>query len=146
MVDRERIERRLIKLEQTIRKLKEISTYSWEEYSQNEGLKDRAERNLQLAAQSCIDLANHFIADFGFRVPLTYAESFVVLREEGIISPDLAEAMQKITGFRNILVHDYLEIDQQIVYATLSKLQDFQEFVNSVHRTMNVRKELLHED
>lgn len=67
---------------------------------------------------------------------MTYAESFVVLREEGIISPDLAETMQKITGFRNILVHDYLEIDQQIVYATLSKLQDFQEFAYYVHRLL----------
>lgn len=137
MVDRERIERRLMKLEQTVRKLKEIATYSWEDYNQNEGLKDRAERNLQLAAQSCIDLANHLIADLGFRSPLTYAESFTVLREEGIISPDLAETMQKIAGFRNILVHDYLEIDQQIVYTTLNKLQDFREFAQCIHRVLD---------
>lgn len=137
MVDRERIERRLMKLEQTVRKLKEIATYSWEDYNQNEGLKDRAERNLQLAAQSCIDLANHLIADLGFRSPLTYAESFTVLREEGIISPDLAETMQKIAGFRNILVHDYLEIDQQIVYATLNKLQDFREFAQCIYRVLD---------
>jgi uncharacterized protein YutE (UPF0331/DUF86 family) len=137
VVDRERIERRLMKLEQTVRKLKEIATYSWEDYNQNEGLKDRAERNLQLAAQSCIDLANHLIADLGFRSPLTYAESFTVLREEGIISPDLAETMQKIAGFRNILVHDYLEIDQQIVYTTLNKLQDFREFAQCIHRVLD---------
>ena len=136
VVDRERIEQRLMKLEQTVRKLKEIATYSWAEYSQDEGLRDRAERNLQLAAQACIDLANHLIADYGFMSPLTYAESFVVLREEGIISPDLAENMQKIAGFRNILVHDYLKIDQQIVYATLNKLQDFQEFAQCVYKLL----------
>ncbi len=91
-----------MKLEQTVRKLKEIATYSWEDYNQNEGLKDRAER-----------------------------------REEGIISLDLAETMQKIAGFRNILVHDYLEIDQQIVYATLNKLQDFREFAQCIYRVLD---------
>ncbi|MGI6587257.1 MAG: type VII toxin-antitoxin system HepT family RNase toxin [Peptococcia bacterium] len=134
MVDRERVEQRLMKLEHTVRKLKELAAYSWTEYSQDEGLQDRAERNLQLAAQACIDLANHLIAEYGFRSPLTYAESFDVLREEGIIPPDLAENMQKIAGFRNILVHDYLKIDQQIVYSTLNRLQNFQEFAQCVYK------------
>ncbi|HHZ16450.1 MAG TPA: DUF86 domain-containing protein [Peptococcaceae bacterium] len=136
MVDREKIERRLEKLEQAVRKLKEIASYSWEKYYQDEGLKDRAERNLQLAAQACIDLANHLIADLGLRAPLTYAESFAVLSEEGIIPSDLARTMQKIAGFRNILVHDYLEIDQQIVYAMLNNLQDFEEFAQCIFRVL----------
>lgn len=40
MVNREIVEQRLMKLEQTVRKLKEISTYSRTEYSQDEGLQD----------------------------------------------------------------------------------------------------------
>jgi uncharacterized protein YutE (UPF0331/DUF86 family) len=136
VVDKERIEQRLLKLEQTVRKLKEISTYTWEEYCQDEGLRDRSERNLQVAAQTCIDIANHLIAAYGFRTPLTYGESFEVLRDEGIIPADLAVQMKKIAGFRNILVHDYLEIDQEIVYAFIKKLADFKTFAQCIYKSL----------
>ena len=64
MVHKDKIEQRLIKLEQTIKKLKAITLYSWDEYRKDEGLRDRAERNLQLAAQACIDIANHNCCGF----------------------------------------------------------------------------------
>lgn len=136
MVDREKVEQRLVKLEQSVRKLKEIATESWDKYSTNEALRDRAERNLQVAAQACIDIANHIIADKGFRTPQGYGESFTVLTQEGIIPSVLAEKMKMIAGFRNILVHDYLEIDNQIVYSTLSHLDDFLQFAAHVHRLL----------
>lgn len=68
MVDRETIERRLLKLEQFLLKLNELSSLSWEEYIRNEGVQDRVERNLQLAAQVCIDIGSHVTADRGYRL------------------------------------------------------------------------------
>ena len=52
--------------------------------------------------------------------------------EEGILPPTLAETMKLIAGFRNILVHDYLTIDDQIVYASLLNLDDFVEFAGII--------------
>lgn len=132
MVNKDIVEQRLLKLEQTVRKLKEIALHPWEEYRQSEALKDRAERNLQLAAQACIDIANHIVADRGFRTPQGYGDSFLVLMEEGIIPSDLAEKMKMIAGFRNILVHDYLIIDDKIVYNSLLNLDDFSEFAGII--------------
>jgi uncharacterized protein YutE (UPF0331/DUF86 family) len=132
VVNKDIVEQRLLKLEQTVRKLKEIALHPWEEYRQSEALKDRAERNLQLAAQACIDIANHIVADRGFRTPQGYGDSFLVLMEEGIIPSDLAEKMKMIAGFRNILVHDYLIIDDKIVYNSLLNLDDFSEFAGII--------------
>jgi uncharacterized protein YutE (UPF0331/DUF86 family) len=128
VVNKDKVEQRLLKLEQTIRKLKVIGSYSWDEYKHDEGLKDRAERNLQLAAQACIDIANHIVADSGFRAPSSYGDAFIVLMEEGILPEDLTESMKMIAGFRNILVHDYLKIDDQSVYNSLSNLKDLTNF------------------
>nr|WP_269438326.1 DUF86 domain-containing protein [Phosphitispora fastidiosa] len=122
-----------MKLEQAVRKLREIAEQSWEEYNSNEALRDRAERNLQVAAQACIDIANHIIADKGFRTPQGYADSFNVLLEEGIILEVLSDKMKRVAGFRNILVHDYLEIDNKIVYLSLKHLEDFSEFAKHVY-------------
>lgn len=136
MVDRERVEQRLMKLENAVRKLREIAGNSWEEYNRDEGLRDRAERNLHIAAQACIDIANHIIADQGLKTPQSYTDSFVVLMEEGIIPFELAAKMKKIAGFRNILVHDYLEIDHKMVFNSLSDLNDFKVFAENVYKLL----------
>lgn len=136
MVNKDKVEQRLLKLEQAIRKLKVIAGHTWEEYRIDEGLKDRAERNLQLAAQACIDVANHIVADSGFRAPNSYADAFIVLMEEGIISENLADTMKMIAGFRNILVHDYLKIDDQAVFASLNSLNDFKEFATAIEKLL----------
>ena len=132
MVNKDIVEQRLLKLEQSVRKLKKIALHPWEEYRRSEALKDRAERNLQLAAQACIDITNHIVADRGFRTPQGYGDSFLVLMEEGILPLDLAEKMKMIDGFRNILVHDYLIIDDKIVYNSLLSLDDFAEFAGII--------------
>lgn len=75
MVDRKTIERRLFKLEQSLRKLKELSKVSWDEYIKDEGIQDRVERNLQIAAQICIDIGSHVIADREYRAPLMTLKS-----------------------------------------------------------------------
>lgn len=137
MVDMEIIEKRLLRLEQILRKLHKLSQVSWEEYKKDVDLQDRAERNLQIASQISIDMGNHIIADSGYRTPNGYGDIFVILSEEGILSPQLADTMKKIAGFRNILVHDYLEIDQQIVYNSLKNSIVFKEFAKAVMENCN---------
>ena len=132
MSDDEVFVKRFAKLERILRKLRDVAAATWEEYSNDEGLQDRAERNLQIAAQICIDIGNHLIAINGFRPPESYSDIFVVLREEGIISEDLAVTFRKIAAFRNVLVHDYIEIDQKLVFDCLQHLDAFRAFVQKV--------------
>lgn len=132
MVDRQTVQRRLLKLEQALRKLKVLAKVSWDEYIKDEAIQDRVERNLQIAAQICIDIGSHVIADRGFRPPYGYGDIFTVLQEEGLLPEKLASNMRKIAGFRNILVHDYLEIDPGIVFKSLKEINDFKEFAEHV--------------
>ncbi len=128
VVSRSIVEKKLAKLEHTIRKLTELSLVSWEEYNKSEAFQDRTERNLQLAAQVCVDIGSHIIADRGYRSPEGYADVFTVLYEKGLLPGKLTETMRQIAGFRNILVHEYLEIDNSIVYECLSHLHDFKSY------------------
>jgi len=132
VVDRQTVERRLLKLEQSLRKLNELSKFSWDEFIQDEGIQDRVERNMQIAAQICIDIGSHVIADRGYRPPLGYGDIFMVLMEEGLLPAALANTMKQIAGFRNILVHDYLEVDPKIVYDSLNWIDVFKKFAHYV--------------
>jgi uncharacterized protein YutE (UPF0331/DUF86 family) len=90
---------------------------------------DLAERYLHLATEAAIDLANHIIADSGFETPESYRSTFAVLGSHGILEEDLCLRLQRWAGFRNILVHDYLDVDHGITFdAIQSDLKDLEQF------------------
>jgi len=66
-------------------------------------------------------------------VPDEAENVFAVLGREDVIEPDLTRRMVRMVRFRNILVHDYLDIDLQIVYHNLTdELGDFDRFAQTI--------------
>jgi len=67
-----------------------------------------------------MDIADHVVADQRLRVPDTGAATFEVLGEVEVLPHDLAAALARMVGFRNILVHDYARLDPAIVIRVLT--------------------------
>jgi uncharacterized protein YutE (UPF0331/DUF86 family) len=76
---------------------------------------DAAILNLTRACEQAIDLANHVIRNRKLGIPAASGESFDILSRNKIIPPDLARILKKMTGFRNLAVHEYQEINLSIV-------------------------------
>ena len=91
--------------------------------------------NLQRAIQAAIDIANVFISAYGWKLPDTYKESFAVLKDQKVISPDIYKVMVKMVGFRNIAVHDYQQLDVDILKSILSQnLKNLEQFYSAVYQ------------
>lgn len=91
------------------------------------------EHTLQLAIQAALDVASHIVADERLGEPARNRDLFALLARGGWILADQVEILQKITGFRNILVHGYLEVDPRIVCEVVENgLPDLERFVASV--------------
>ena len=109
-----------------LRELSE-SLEDWRRYqsiSLEELRMDRDKRNMVLhsmliSIQSAIDIATYIIAEKGLRKPSTYRETFEILEEGQIISEDLANDLSDMAGFRNVLVHIYLELDMNVIHGVL---------------------------
>jgi uncharacterized protein YutE (UPF0331/DUF86 family) len=72
-------------------------------------------------------MGNHVIADENLGVVTSYRDIPTILEEKGYIPVELRETWIAMIGFRNILVHDYTDIDQKLVYDALkNQLDDFQ--------------------
>jgi len=85
----------------------------------------------------CVDVCNHIIADRKLRTPTSYADSFTVLREAGLIPEALLDTMGKMAKSRNIVVHHYDEVDGAIVVMILKKhLDDFIAFKDMIVRIL----------
>lgn len=103
--------------------LKKMTAKSKEEYLADEIYKAATERYLQLAIETCINIANRIIALEQFRhnltPPETYAEVFEKMQTIGLLPEDLTTRLKKMAQFRNKLVHGYWQIDDELVYQIL---------------------------
>ena len=126
MVDEALILRKLAELDQYYSQLNEYKNTTADQYSDDWKIQRIIERTLQMMIETCADIAGHIIADKGFRIPKSYADTFKVLQEEKILDKKLYAVMEKIAKFRNIVVHHYDKVDAEIVTAILKKdLADF---------------------
>lgn len=85
--------------------------------------------NTQRVCELAIDMANHLIRIRKLGVPQSSRESFTILGQEGLIPVELAEAMGRMIGFRNILVHRYQELDfaifEKVIHSGLDQVLEF---------------------
>ncbi|OGC42406.1 hypothetical protein A2Y85_07490 [candidate division WOR-3 bacterium RBG_13_43_14] len=132
-MDKKIIAVRLKKLDRVVSRLKQKRDLNHDNYIQNQDHQDVTERNFQLAIQTCMDIANYIIAETGMNVPDDEANIFKVLSENNVIPEALGKRIKGMVNFRNILVHDYLEIDPDQVYDLLQNdLPDFDEFARAI--------------
>jgi uncharacterized protein YutE (UPF0331/DUF86 family) len=104
-----------------LRKLTAFRDAAEDEFVREPALHDLAERYLHLAVEAALDLGNHWIADRALPTPDTNRDTFTVLENAGEIPSDLAHRLRGWAGFRNILVHQYLEIDHAIAYRAITE-------------------------
>ena len=96
-------------------------------------LQDILSVNLERAVQACVDVAAHLISDTSRPSPETMAGCFAELRAMTVLDDALADRLQKAVGFRNIAVHEYQEIDWDIVFSIVTKnLDDFRAYARAV--------------
>lgn len=126
MVDPESVEKRLDRLNGLLAELEEIKATGQDAYRGDPRTRLAAERAIQLAIQICIDIAAHLIAELGPTMPDDYRGVFAALTPE--LDPELANRLGDAAGMRNVLVHMYLEVDDDAVWNALTHLDDLRRF------------------
>lgn len=129
----DKIYARIEALKEYIGILEQLQNITLSELEKDPIKKGAIERYLQLAIEACVDIAEMIISDQRLRTPQTASEAIVVLGERGILNNNFAEQFTKAVGFRNILIHDYVKIDYELVLKNLkSNLSDFHRFIKAV--------------
>lgn len=85
--------------------------------------------NLQRAAELTIDIANYLIRTRKLGLPQASRDSFSLLEQEGLIDQETARRLRGMVGFRNVLVHEYTQLDLDIMKDVIEKRgQDLLDF------------------
>ena len=133
MVDRILLERILADIKSNVKALRASKDITWDVYRTDIRSRRFVERTLHITIEGCIDAAQHIISDEQMREPTSYRDTFAVLAENKVLMPEDLSRFENIASFRNLLVHYYERVDDEIVYAIFRKnLSDFDLFVKRV--------------
>ena len=139
------IERRLRRLNECLNRLEPLQNQSRSELAQDGYLRDIVERNLEVAAQCCIDIAGRILSLLQVERPPDAQGAIQKLGQLSILDTSLADRLAPVAGLRNILAHEYLELDWDIIYRCLKELDDFHRFKHEIcewlHRSEGEQKD-----
>jgi len=122
------IEKRLDELHERLSRLEPLRNKSRSDFDKDAFLRDIVERNLEIAAQCCIDISNRIISLERAKKPQDYYEAFIRLGELNVLPEEFARNLAPIAGFRNVLVHEYLGVNWDEVYKNLQETDDLARF------------------
>lgn len=115
-----------------------------EEYDNNpENLEDYRKMdaiilNLQRACEMATDVAMYVVSNRKLGLPQTKKEAFEKLFDNKLITEEMCNNMKGMVGFRNIAIHEYKQIDENIVKDVIeTHLYDLKEFVRTM---INLKK------
>ena len=126
------IEKRLDELHERLARLEPLRNRPRSEFDKDPFLRDIVERNLEIAAQCCIDISNRIISLEKAKKPQDYYEAFIRLGELKVLPVEFARNFAPIAGFRNILVHEYLGVNWDEVYKNLQEIDELVQFAEIV--------------
>lgn len=132
MADPDRVRTKLGHLEEAVAGLTDKQDCSLTEYRNDPDLRDVVERRFVKAIQASIDVAAHIVASEGYREPTDYGELFRILEAEGELTPTVADSMVEYAGFRNVLAHEYADIQDHLVHEHLESLEPFRRFAAEI--------------
>jgi uncharacterized protein YutE (UPF0331/DUF86 family) len=133
MIDKPLVEKKLRRIEEFLRELKNVEIGTIEEFKENVITRRFVERNIELAIEQMIEICKHFVSGLDLSEPETYSECLDMLAKEGVILNQSLDTFKSMVRFRNILIHAYEGVDDSITYGIYKRrLDDFEIFIKEI--------------
>ncbi len=119
LVNKNILTARLERLRGYLEILETVQTYDCSRFIEDPFIHGTAERNLHLAIECLLDIGNHIISDKGYQKPENDTDIFRIFHKNQIIPDQLYEKLECMAAFRNILIHDYMNLDRSRIYQII---------------------------
>ncbi|MBU1087509.1 MAG: DUF86 domain-containing protein [Candidatus Omnitrophica bacterium] len=120
MVDKNVITSRIEQIDKHLERIFPYSKMPREDFLKDISAQDIVEYNLFQTINHIIDVIQHIVIDEDYGLPQTAYEAAQFFLEKGVFDPADMELLKKMIGFRNIVGHDYIDLDKNVVYFILT--------------------------
>jgi len=111
MVNPDVLHRRLTKLDESLDYLESAQRYSYREFADDPEHRRAVERVLHLSVEALTDMASHVVADDDLGSVDRAKDLPDIFVGHGYVNEEMAATWKDMIGFRNVLVHEYVDID-----------------------------------
>lgn len=133
MVKRQVISKKINLIRHHLERLSLKSNISLEEFLNDEDERDIICHNLFVMLQYIIDICSHIISDEGFEEPVFLSDMASILGKEKVIRKELQQPLKDMIGLRNILAHQYGDLDFKTIYNIVkNELKDVYAFLEDI--------------
>lgn len=131
-----RITDKIIEIEEYLSELEEFTPNDLEEYLNDIKTKAACERYFEKITEAIVDLAFLIIKDLGLKIPEDDKVAFDMLAKEKLINYDIAEKLKNAKGMRNIIAHQYGDVDDEIVFNSITReiIEDARIFLKNIKK------------
>ncbi len=96
-------------------------------------VKDGIYKKIEASIQEIIAICSIINSDLKLGIPSNRDEIIMALKDDNIISSEMAEKIKGLKGFRNFLVHRYGKLDDEVAFKDIKKgLSDFALFKEEI--------------
>ena len=142
MIDKERIKSKIKTVKQEREYLKDFEGISFQKFLNSENIHQYygAVHHLQVAVQAVLDIAQHIASYQRFKSYTSNKEVFEILKDNNVITFDIATSMTNAVGLRNVIVHQYEEVDPEKVYDIIQNhLDDIDVFILEIDKYISLK-------
>ncbi|HEX9579610.1 MAG TPA: DUF86 domain-containing protein [Gemmatimonadales bacterium] len=140
------VERKLQLIAEDLLRLTGFRADSYEALTRDPIRLAAVERMLERIILRAIDVNEHIVSALATGAEekstrLTYGDTFRRLADHGVCAPEFAERIARSAGLRNVLIHEYNDVDHRIVHGAIAvALEQYPEYVDAVRVFLERRK------
>ena len=135
MVDKSVIASRIEAIEKHLNRIGVHAKKARQEFLSDVDAQDIVEYNLFQIVNHLIDMVQHVVVDEDMGFPDSAYDAVEVLREKDTLSDKESEALRRMLGFRNIVGHDYIALNKQVVFDILTNgPEDIKSILSTIAR------------
>jgi len=143
MIRVEFIRRKLHLISEDLSMLLQFKDETLESLTGNDVHLAAVERIVERIVMRAVDVNEHLISELAIGkergTRLAYKDTFLMLIELGVYPKDFAEQIAMSAGLRNILVHDYNDIDRKILHGSIRDcLKDYHRYVEHISKFLDL--------
>lgn len=142
-IDARFIKRKIKLIEEDLLRLKQLEKFTFDEIAGDFFKHCTAERLLEVIIMRAVDINSHIISRLGSGIERarSYADTFLILEEMNVLPAKFAKQISNSAGFRNVLAHEYDEVDMNEVYKSIGEgLRDFKKYCGYILEFLDKRR------
>lgn len=120
MVDHNIIVKKINAIRHNMKRIEQYKDIPLEQFLKNDDMKDIVAHNFFIMLQHIIDLGTHIISDENMEEPVFVSDIANILVKENVLDDNLVKPMKSMIGLRNIIAHEYGDIDFKIIHKIIT--------------------------